>query len=353
MKRSNPPKILIMGAGGIGGTVSAYLTEVGAEVVASTTNRAIFDAVQSKGFRISGDGNQRSVPGKISLGPPAGEMFDYIFLATQPPQVEAAAREVVDQLAPEGRMVVFQNGLCEKRIAKICGSDRVIGGIVAWGASMTEPGLYDRTSSGGFQIGTTSGIRDEQLREVASLLEVVGPVTQTQNLLGARWSKLALNCCISSIGTIGGDRLGVLARVRRYRRLGLEIFAEVVAVAKAEGVRLEKVAGTLDLNWIAISEKERRIPGSPNLAAKHAMLLAVGMRYRRLRSSMLSAIERGRPPSIDFLNGEVVEMGKKHGIETPVNACIVDTIHAIARGELRSSTETLDEVFRTTRSHTA
>jgi 2-dehydropantoate 2-reductase len=349
MKRSNPPKILIMGAGGIGGTISAYLTEVGADVVASTTNKAIHDAVKSKGFQITGDGNPRSVPGRISMGPPEGETYDYVFLATQPPQVEPAARQALPHLAEEGRMVVFQNGLCEQRIAKICGPERVIGGIVAWGASMTAPGIYDRTSSGGFQIGTTSGIRDEQLREVARLLEIVGPVTQTQNLLGARWSKLALNCCISSIGTMGGERLGVLARVRRYRRLGLEIFAEVVAVAKAEGVRLEKVSGTLDLNWIAISDKERTIPGSPNLAAKHAMLLAVGMRYRRLRSSMLSAIERGRAPSIDYLNGEVVELGKKHGIPTPVNALIVETIHAIAKGEKQSSTKTLDAVFEATR----
>jgi 2-dehydropantoate 2-reductase len=349
MKSSNPPRILIMGAGVIGGTVAGYLSEVGAQVVACTTNEKIHDAVKSEGFRISGDGNPRSVAGRITLGVPEDEVFDYVFLATQPPQVELAARQALPVLSERGRMVVFQNGLCEERIGTICGPDRVIGGIVAWGASMTEPGLYDRTSSGGFQLGTNSGIHDKQLREVASLLEIVGPVTLTKNLLGARWSKLALNCCISSLGTLGGDRLGVLARVRRYRRLGLEIFAEVVAVAKAEGILLEKVSGTLDLNWIAISDKERGIPGSPNLAAKHAMLLAVGMRYRRLRSSMLSAIERGRPPSIDYLNGEVVSRGAAHGIATPVNSLIVDTIHAIARGEKQSSTKTLDEVFEATR----
>lgn len=338
-----------MGAGGIGGTVAAYLSEVGAQVVACTTNEAIYESVKHEGFRISGDGNARSVPGRVTLGVPEGEVFDYVFLATQPPQVEEAARQALPSLAKDGRMIVFQNGLCEQRIGAICGPDRVIGGIVAWGASMPEPGLYDRTSSGGFQIGTISGIHDEELREVGALLEVVGPVNLTKNLLGARWSKLALNCCISSIGTIGGDRLGVLARVRRYRRLGLEIFAEVVAVAKAEGIRLEKVSGTLDLNWIAISDKERTIPGSPNLAAKHAMLLAVGLRYRRLRSSMLSAIERGRPPSIDYLNGEVVALAAKHGISTPVNSLIVTTIHAIAKGEMKSSTKTLDSVFEATR----
>lgn len=338
-----------MGAGGIGGTVSAYLSEVGANIVASTTNQTIFETVTEKGFRIEGDGNPRSVSGRIHMGPPEGEQFDYILLATQPTQVEEAARTALPHLAEDGRMVVFQNGLCERRIAEICGAERVIGAIVAWGASMPEPGVYDRTSSGGFQIGTISGLQDERVRELRRLLEIIGPVTATSNLLGGRWSKLALNCCISSLGTMGGDRLGALVKVRRYRRLGLEVFAEVVAAAHAEGVRLEKVAGTLDLGWIAISDKERRLPGSPSLAAKHAMLLAVGLRYRRLRSSMLSAIERGRPPAVDFLNGEVVAAAQKHGIPTPLNSLIVETIHAIARGEQESSRETLDAVFKATR----
>ncbi len=349
MSSSTSPKILVMGAGGIGGTVCGYLTEVGTDITASTTNQSIFDAVKKHGFRLTGDGNPRTVRGNISMGVPENERYDYIFLATQPTQVEEAAREALPALAKDGAMVVFQNGLCEERIRAIAGDDRVIGGIIAWGASMTEPGLYDRTSSGGFQIGYLSGLQDQHLRTLKGLLETIGPVTITDNLRGARWSKLALNCCISSIGTIGGDRLGVLAKVRQYRRLGLEIFAEVVEVAAAESVKLEKVSGTLDLNWIAISQKERTIAGSPNLAAKHAMLLAVGMRYRRLRSSMLSAIERGRTPAVDFLNGEVVTRAQRHNIETPVNSLIVRTIHEIAEGRKQSSRATLDEIFAATR----
>ena len=74
-------------------------------------------------------------------------------LATQPPQVEEAARTALPPLADDGAMVVLQNGLCEERIARIAGAERVIGAIVAWGASMLEPGVYDRTSAGGFRVG--------------------------------------------------------------------------------------------------------------------------------------------------------------------------------------------------------
>lgn len=349
MKRNRAPKILVVGAGGIGGTVAGCLAEVECDVIASTTNRAIFEAVDKYGYRLQGDGGTRSVPGRISHGLPKEETFDYILLATQPPQVEQAAREAKHLLAEDGRMVVFQNGLCEERIAKICGDDAVVGAIISWGASMIQPGVYDRTSPGGFQIGTMSGLRDEALRFLGGLLEAIGPVTISKNLLGARWSKLAINSCISTLGTIGGERLGPLVRVRRYRRLGLEVFAEAVQVAKAEGVSLEKVSGTIDLAWMAISEKERRLPASPNLAAKHAMLLAVGMRYRRLRSSMLQAIERGRPPSVDFLNGEIVKRGAAHSILTPVNARMLEAVHSIAKGQERSGRALLDQIYDETR----
>lgn len=350
MSDTSSPKILVVGCGGIGGTVSAHLTEIGADVCAVTTNETIAAAVREHGFRVRGDGDPRSIDGRIEVGIPAGERYDLILLATQPPQVEDAARTALPHLDEHGDMVVFQNGLCEPRIGAIAGDHRVIGAIVAWGASMPEPGVYDRTSSGGFTLGRMEGDPDVATRQLGALLEVIGPVGFTNNLLGARWSKLALNCAISSIGTIGGDRLGALVTSRRYRRIGLDVFTEVVAVARAEGVNLEKVAGTLDLEWVALSEGEQRAAiGSPGLAAKHALLLAVGMRYRRLRSSMLSAIERGRTPAIDFLNGEIVDRARKHGIDCPMNAAIVDTVHAIARGEQTSSRQTLDELYERTR----
>jgi 2-dehydropantoate 2-reductase len=266
-------------------------------------------------------------------------------LATQPPNVEEAARTALPHLNDDAQVVVLQNGLCEDRVAAIVGAERVIGAIVAWGASMTEPGRYERTAAGGFQIGRmVPRDHDSELERVGELLEAIGPVTLTKNLRGARWSKLALNCAVSSLGTIAGERLGPLVRVRRYRRLALEAMTECVEVARAEGVTLEKVAGTLDLEWIALTDADKTSRGSASLTAKHALILAVGLRYRRMRSSMLAAIERGRTPAIEFLNGEVVTRGKAHDVATPVNARIVDTVWAIAKGDKKSARETLDQV---------
>lgn len=344
-------RILVVGSGGIGGIVAAHLFDQGHDTTVLTTNAEIAAAIQRRGFRVTGEDALGEVRGtalrELAPGTPP---FDFVLLATQPPQVEEAARTALPFLAEDGAMVCFQNGLCEERVARIAGPDRVLGAIVAWGASMVEPGVYDRTSAGGFVIGRPDGGADPRLDRLAMLLESVGPVTVSSNLTGARWSKLAINCAISSLGTVGGDRLGVLLYHRHVRRLALEIMTEVVLVARAAGVRLEKVSGTLDLDWIALTEAERAAStGTPGLVAKHTLLLAVGARYRRLRSSMLAAIERGRPPAIEFLNGEIVTRGRAFGVATPINAAIREQVLSIAAKKSEPSKPLLRGFFDRTR----
>jgi 2-dehydropantoate 2-reductase len=219
---------------------------------------------------------------------------------------------------------------------------------------MPEPGVYERTASGGFTLGRIDGRPLTSSRDaLVRALEAAGPVEVTENLRGKRWSKLAINCCISTLGTIGGDRLGALMQHRFVRRLGLEIMTEVVDVAKKENVRLEKVSGTPDLSWIALDENERRVAGSPSLVAKHGLLLAVGFRYRRMKSSMLSAIERGRTPAVDFLNGEVVDRARLHGASVPVNEAVRDTVWQISKGKKTPGVALLREVYEATGPHGA
>lgn len=363
MTASSPPpsgdgpaanaRFLVVGAGGIGGVVSAHLNEQGYDVTTLTKNPLIADAINGHGFRVTGDASPGTVRGTAvpKLTSRAGK-FDYVLLATQPPQVEEAARTIASALTDDARVVCFQNGLCEERVAKIVDPERIVGGVVAWGASMTEPGVYDRTSGGGFSLGRLDGQSDDHVHAIARALECVGPTVITDNLRGARWSKLAINCAISSMGTVGGDRLGPLMRHRFVRRLALEIMTEVTEVARACEVKLEKVAGTIDLDWISLTEEDKRSLGSPSLVAKHALLLAVGARYRRLRSSMLSAIERGREPAVEFLNGEISSRGAELSVPTPINSAIKAEVLAVAAGKSRPSHDLLRAFFDKTRSLT-
>jgi 2-dehydropantoate 2-reductase len=344
------PRILLLGCGGIGGVIAAALLERGEDLTIVTHNPAIAAALNAQGLTVNDESRQRTVSAPATATIPDGAApFDFVFLATQPIQVEEAARSAAGLLAAGGAAVCFQNGLCEQRVAPIIGAERTVGAIVAWGASMLAPGTYERTSAGGFAIGQLDGKTHPRLATLHRVLSAIGPVDITHNLRGARWSKLAINCAISSLGTIGGDRLGALLKHRFVRRLALEVMTEAVTVARARGVRLEKVSGTLDLDWVALTESERLLSGSPTLMAKHALLLAVGAKFRRLRSSMLAAIERGREPAVDFLNGEIVWRGNTLGIPTPLNARIIDSIRTIAQRQLRPGIAALQQLYRESR----
>ncbi len=349
------PNVLVVGCGGIGGVLSAGLLEQGRHVTAVAKRPEIAQALQQRGLRLTDEHGTRTVRGELSVltDAPHQGTYDYALMAVPPTQVEEATRQVAPLLGADGAVVCFQNGLCEERVARLIDPERVIGAIVAFGASAPEPGVYERTSSGGFTLGTLSGAVDERVMTLSRMLEAIAPVELTRNLRGARWSKLAINCIISSLGTIGGARLGPLVVHRFVRRLALEIATETVQVALAEGVALEKVAGTLDLGWLALTDAERRQVGSPSLLAKHSLILAVGARYRRLRSSMLAAIERGREPPVDFLNGEVVDRAERHGLQVPVNAAVRSLIHDIAGKRSRSSLDTLRGLFEQTRAAVA
>jgi 2-dehydropantoate 2-reductase len=363
---SASPRFLVMGCGGIGGVLAGCLAHAGHHVTVVTTNEGLYESITQRGLRVVGEGvvpalREGLKPNAnfaVSHGVPTSPNgFDYIVLATQPPQVEEAARTAQAALAGNGTMICLQNGLCEERIAAIVGQERVVGAVVAWGASMVEPGMYERTAPGGFTLGriTTdpNAVLGSEHDALVHAFSAVGPVETTLNLRGKRWSKLALNCAISSLGTLGGDRLGVLLQHRFVRRLALEIMTEVVEVSRRERVRLEKVAGTIDLDWIALDAVERVRAASPGLVAKHALLLAVGFRYRRMRSSMLSAIERGKPPAVDFLNGEVVKRARHWGMRVPVNENVHRAVWSLAEGKTKPGLDVLHALYKDTGPHGA
>jgi 2-dehydropantoate 2-reductase len=187
---------------------------------------------------------------------------------------------------------------------------------------------------------------DASLQSVKELLGRAFATRLVDDFEGVRWSKLAINCATSTLGAAGGDTLGRLMRHRFVRRLALEIWAELCAIARVQGVRLAKVAGTLNIEKLAITEAERRKKvGSPGLFLKHSLLFGLGFKFRRMRSSMAVAIERGRRPEIDYLNGEIMRRGAALNIPTPVNGTLVTLIHDIVAGRARPGLHTLYNVY--------
>lgn len=335
-------RVLVVGCGGIGGVIAGRLARAGRDVTPVTGNREIAEAIAARGFEVREFDGQTwtAAPARaprVSLAEDAsGGPFDVCVVATKATTLEPALRAALPHLAPGAPVVTCQNGLPEELAARVVGAQRVAGAVVVWGASMEGPGRYVRTSRGRFQLGRL----DEQgpdLAPLAALLEAAAPVEIVENLAGVRWGKLAINCATSTLGAIGGERLGPLLGRRFVRRMVLELWSEISQVAARQGVAMAPVTG-LQIPWLALSPDEKRASiGSPRLALKHAILFAIGMKYRRMRSSMGLALERGRMPEIDFLNGEIVTRARRLGLEAPLNQRLVETVWRLHDKELRPS----------------
>ena len=68
---------------------------------------------------------------------------------------------------------------------------------------------------------------------------------------------------------------------------------------------------------------------------RHAMILLVGLKYRRLKSSSLQSLERGRPTEIDYFNGFIAQKGEELGVDCPINRRLTVMIKEI-EGDKRS-----------------
>jgi 2-dehydropantoate 2-reductase len=166
------------------------------------------------------------------------------------------------------------------------------------------------------------------LRRLRAVLGRAFPVRVTANLQGARWSKLALNCAISTLGAISGFSFGELALRRDARTLVLRAIGEVVSVARAAQVRLALISG-LHPSWLAA-----RAEPDGFLPLRHVLLLLASRARPHQRSGMLVRLLAGRTSGqIDDLNGAVVRAARPLGVPVPLNERLLALVHAIERRE--------------------
>jgi 2-dehydropantoate 2-reductase len=338
-------RIALLGAGSIGVPVAAHLLRRGADVTVFTGNAEIAQAIRTRGLELRGLGGDWAQPARPRLAPERDDgPFDVALLAMKTNRLDDAVHLVLPHLTPNGFVVCLQNGVPEPRAARIAGSDRVVGGVVGWGASMEAPGRSTLTSTGRIVFGEMEGPASSRVRALAELFQSSGlNAATTDNLPGVRWSKLAINCTITSLGALCGTPIGVMVQRRELREVAFTVMSEVADVAQAEKVRLEKVAGTFHLSSLYVPAT-----GGTNVARallRHAILRAVGVKFRRMRSGISRSLERGRRPEIDALNVFVVERAAAHGLAAPMNAAIAAAVEELANAHRTPSVDVWRELL--------
>ncbi len=338
--------IVIIGAGAVGGIIAGYLSNNNYEVQLVCKHKHILESIENNGLRIEGiKENIISYPDTVLDISQINEKPDIVLLAVKATDVEDVAKKVLPFLKEDTAVVSLQNGICEDKIAEIIRPDRTIGAVVGWGATMLNPGKLELTSGGEFIIGELNGEITQRILILKSILEKVLPVEISSNIYGALFSKLIINSCINTLGAISGLYLGEMLKKKVARDVFLEIFTEAVPVAQAMNIQLEKIGGKIDPYKFVKTEKESREKFLISLLKKHLTMLAIGVKYRRLKSSSLQSLERGKPTEIDFLNGYIVEKARENNLPVIINQRLVSLVKDIEAGKLEIRPENLNRIL--------
>ena len=321
----------IYGAGSLGTVLGAFITKNGGQVDLINRNKAHVALLNEKGAKIIGT-VEMTVPVKAITPDEMEGKYNVIVLLTKQLHNKEVVTMLKDFLTDDGVIVTLQNGIPEPLIAEIVGPEHTMGCAVEWGAALIEPGVCELTSaedSLSFHMGKMSGITDEQFKTVKDLLELMCPVHEEENLMGARWSKLLINATFSGLGTVVGGVFGDVSEDKDAQKVAIRCMKECIDVGHASGTEFAPVQGKNIVGLFYYKNAIKRALG--------CFLLPIAMKkHRAIEPSMLQDIKKGKPCEVDAINGVVCDFGKKYGVPTPINDRIVEVIKKIQAGELKA-----------------
>ena len=333
-------KTLIVGMGALGGVIAARLFAAGGSAALATRDRPSADALKSSGLRVTGIGGEtQATPQRIApLEDFLHDRFDLIVLATKAHAAIETGPALASCLADGGVLLPIQNGGVPAMLAQQLGEHRVLGGLSNLGATMHAPGIYEQRNAGHLLIGEFAGGISERAEHVKACLGRGVEIRISANLRGAMWSKLLLNCSVTTLGAVAGCTMRQYIDSPEGRRAFRGAYDEALNVALASGVTPERMlVDPIPTGWHGRSE-----PGD----SYDAWLETVLANYGDLKPSMLQDFERGKTTEIDFINGYVAKLGRDLRVPTPVNDAITEIVHTIERGELRPAQMLLKEILR-------
>jgi 2-dehydropantoate 2-reductase len=286
-------RVIVLGAGAIGSYYGALLSKKSDVLLVGRPPH--IEAINSKGLTLSGEVNgvfKVKAAAEVEEVP-AGSL---ILLTTKAHDSAEAVRSIKSRLGRDIVILVLQNGLGNEETVRgvVGGGAEIIRGLATSGVEFSEPGKIAVRLVGETVLG-----RSRTGERIADLFNKCGLKTRlTENMPFEVWSKLAMNCVINPLSAIlrVPDKEVAADSLRGLRR---GIFEECVDVGNAEGVRLD---------MSLLEGLERVIPTYENY------------------SSMCQDIVKGKRTEIDFLNGKVVDLGRRHGIPTPANEVITSLI---------------------------
>ncbi len=334
-RRDVAVRIVVWGAGAIGGSVGAYLLQGGLDVLLVEQDADHRAAIAAHGLRLEGARGDLAVPAPVVAPEAAPAGLELVLLAVKAQHTRAAVDQIAPRLAPDGVVVSLQNGLNHETIAEVVGGERVIPTFVNFAADVVAPGVIRFGGEAPIFLGELTGERTERVERVAAVLARFGPIVITDNILGYLWSKLAMISILFGTALVDADVADILDREPGRTLLG-GAARETLTVAAALGVRPEPFA-EFDPSRFT-SDRATLEAGVAGVADRFRGMLKTRSGYWR------DLAVRKRRTEVDHQVGVVVRRGDETGVPVPINRGILDLVHEIEAGRRPQAWANLDRL---------
>jgi 2-dehydropantoate 2-reductase len=281
-------KFAVMGAGAVGCYYGGMLARAGHDVVLIARRQHV-EAIQRDGLRLDTKSFDEHVRLSASTEPSAAEGADVVLFCVKSTDTNSAALALKPYLNERTLVVSLQNGVENAERLRELLPQEVAAAVVYVATELAGPGHVRHHGRGELVIEPSS-----MSEEVARTLSAASVPTEiSDNVRGALWAKLVLNCAYNALSAIAQTPYGRLVQGEGVTRAMRDIVDECLAVANADGVT---------------------IPGDVD-AAVRGIALTMPNQY----SSTAQDMARGKRSEIDHLNGLIVRRGEALGVPTPAN----------------------------------
>jgi 2-dehydropantoate 2-reductase len=281
-------KVAVMGAGAVGCYYGGMLARAGHDVTLIGREQHVA-AVRRDGLLLDTQTFREHVPLQAATDASGIEGAQLVLCCVKSTDTERAAAEMAPHLASGAVVLSLQNGVDNAERLQAALGREVLPAVVYVATEMAGPGHVKHHGRGELVIGPSAA--SQELATLFAAAEV--PLEISDNVAGALWTKLIVNCAYNALSAITQLPYGRMAQGQGVEEVMRDVVQECLAVAQGDGV---VVPGDI---WEAVQRIARTMPGQ--------------------FSSTAQDLARHKPSEIDYLNGHVLRRGAALGIATPVN----------------------------------
>jgi len=297
-------RIVVFGAGAVGGYFGGRLAHAGHHVT-FIARGAHLDAIRRNGLQVSSPtGDFVVTPATATDDTSSVGVADVVLVGVKAGAVSGLAATLHPLIGRHTVVVPLQNGVeAAADLMVAVGSERVIGGLCRIAASVTAPG---RIAHAGITptvvLGEMDGSHSPRVDLVAALLRSADVAVEiSDDIQAALWEKFLLIAPWGGLGGVTRVPLDALCSAPETRRLLEAAMTEVAALAAAHGVTLAADIVSRTLEFLDA------VPSGGT-------------------ASMQRDLMARRPSELDTQTGTIVRLGRKRGVDTPVNTFLYDCL---------------------------